>query len=64
MAGHRKVKELFIEKKAPLSARALLPLLVMGGEVLWLPGYGRSEIGRVGPNTKAVLRVQVNCQER
>ena len=64
MAGHRKVKELFIEKKAPLPARALLPLLVMGGEVLWLPGYGRSEIGRVGPNTKAVLRVQVNCQER
>jgi tRNA(Ile)-lysidine synthase len=64
MAGHKKVKELFIEKKAPLPARALLPLLVMGGEVLWLPGYGRSEIGRVGPNTKAVLRVQVNCQDR
>jgi tRNA(Ile)-lysidine synthase len=64
MAGHKKVKELFIEKKAPLPARALLPLLVMGGEVLWLPGYGRSEIGRVGPGTKAVLRVQVNCQDR
>jgi len=64
MAGHKKVKELFIEKKAPLPARALLPLLVMGSEVLWLPGYGRSEIGRVGPGTKAVLRVQVNCQDR
>jgi len=64
MAGHKKVKELFIEKKAPLPARALLPLLVMGGEVLWLPGYGRSEIGRVGPGTKEVLRVQVNCQDR
>jgi len=64
MTGHRKVKELFIEKKAPLPARALLPLLVMGGEVLWLPGYGRSDIGRVGPGTKAVLRVQVNCPER
>jgi tRNA(Ile)-lysidine synthase len=64
MAGHKKVKELFIEKKAPLPARALLPLLVMGGEVLWLPGYGRSEIGRVGPGTKEVLRVQVNCQHR
>lgn len=64
MAGHKKVKELFIEKKAPLPARSLLPFLVMGGDVLWVPGYGRSEIGRVGPGTKEVLRVQVNCQDR
>ena len=59
MAGHKKVKDLFIEKKAPLPARALLPLLVMGAEVLWLPGYGRSEIGRVGPDVKEILRIRV-----
>ncbi|HEY7559112.1 MAG TPA: tRNA lysidine(34) synthetase TilS [Candidatus Binatia bacterium] len=59
MAGHKKVKDLFIEKKAPLPARALLPLLVMGAEVLWLPGFGRSEIGRVGPGAKDILRIRV-----
>jgi tRNA(Ile)-lysidine synthase len=59
MAGHKKVKEIFIEKKAPLPARALLPLLVMGAEVLWLPGYGRSELGRVGPGAKEILRIRV-----
>ena len=59
MAGHKKVKELFIEKKAPLAARGRLPLLVMGGEVLWVPGYGRSETGRIGPGTKEILRIRV-----
>jgi tRNA(Ile)-lysidine synthase len=59
MAGHKKVKELFIEKRVPSAARALWPLLVMGREVLWLPGYGRSDIGRIGPATKEVLDIRV-----
>jgi tRNA(Ile)-lysidine synthase len=57
MAGHKKVKDLFIQKKAPLSTRAVLPLLVIGEEVLWVPGYGRSEIGRIGPHSKEILHL-------
>jgi tRNA(Ile)-lysidine synthase len=59
MAGHKKVKDLFIEKKAPYSTRALLPLLVMGREVLWLPGYGRSETGRIGPDSQHLLHLRL-----
>jgi hypothetical protein len=40
-----------------------LPLLVMGREVLWLPGYGRSDIGRVGPGVKEILRFSVISDE-
>jgi tRNA(Ile)-lysidine synthase len=58
MAGHKKVKELFIEKKLPLSVRASLPLLVLGDEVIWIPGYGRSEVGKVTSATKAILHVK------
>jgi tRNA(Ile)-lysidine synthase len=56
MAGHKKVKELFIEKRVPLSVRATLPLLATGEEILWIPGYGRSEIGKVGPQTSKIWR--------
>jgi tRNA(Ile)-lysidine synthase len=56
MAGQKKVKQLFIDKKVPLSVRATLPLLSLGREVLWMPGYGRSETGKVGPQTKEILR--------
>jgi tRNA(Ile)-lysidine synthase len=55
MAGHKKVKELFIEKKVPLSIRSNWPILSMGEEILWIPGYGRSDFGKVGSKTKEAL---------
>jgi tRNA(Ile)-lysidine synthase len=58
MEGHKKLKELFIDKKITLSVRASLPLLIMAGEVLWIPGYGRSNVARIGPQTKAVLHLK------
>jgi tRNA(Ile)-lysidine synthase len=57
MEGHKKVKELFIDKKVPLPVRVSLPLLTMGGEVLWIPGYGRSDVAKIGPQTRTVLRL-------
>jgi tRNA(Ile)-lysidine synthase len=58
MTGHKKLKELFIENKIPLSVRANLPLLVLDDEVLWVPGYGRSEIGKVRAETRAILQLK------
>jgi tRNA(Ile)-lysidine synthase len=58
MRGHKKVKELFIEKKIPLSVRASLPLLVLGDEVIWIPGYGRGEVGKVTSDTKVILNLK------
>ena len=59
MAGHKKVKDLFIEKKIPLSVRATLPLLSAGGEIFWIPGYSRSAAAKVGPQTAEILRIRV-----
>ncbi|MDH3445327.1 MAG: tRNA lysidine(34) synthetase TilS, partial [Deltaproteobacteria bacterium] len=57
--GHRKkVKDLFIDNKVPLPARVIWPILVMGEEILWLPQYGRSEVGKITPNTREYLRVK------
>jgi tRNA(Ile)-lysidine synthase len=58
MAGHKKVKDLFIEKRMPVTERARLPLLVMGEEVLWVPGHARSAIGRLGPGAREALRIR------
>jgi tRNA(Ile)-lysidine synthase len=57
MAGSKKVKELFIEKRVPLSVRESLPLLVLGDEVIWIPGYGRGEMAKVTPQTQAILHL-------
>lgn len=63
MKGHKKVKDLFIEKRVPLSVRATLPLLLAGGEILWIPRYGRSAVAKVGPETREVLRVTMVVDE-
>ncbi len=58
MKGHKKVKDLFIEKRVPLSVRSVLPLLSMGDEILWIPGCARSESAKISPQTKEFLYVK------
>jgi tRNA(Ile)-lysidine synthase len=59
MSGHKKIKDLFIERKLPLLQRATLPLLVLGSEVLWVPGCARSERAKVTRATRSMLRVKL-----
>ncbi|HEX7231152.1 MAG TPA: tRNA lysidine(34) synthetase TilS [Candidatus Binatia bacterium] len=58
VSGHKKLKDLFIENKIPLSIRATLPLLVMGQEILWIPGYGRSQTALVSDKTDRVVHIK------
>jgi tRNA(Ile)-lysidine synthase len=59
MSGHhKKLKDLFIEMKVPLSVRTTLPLLTTDDEILWIPGYGRSDSARVTDKTTSVLHVK------
>jgi tRNA(Ile)-lysidine synthase len=59
MTGRKKIKDLFIDNKVALSVRARLPLLILGQEVIWVPGYGRSTIARVSADTKSILRLKL-----
>jgi tRNA(Ile)-lysidine synthase len=64
MAGHKKVKDLLIEKRVPLSLRSIWPLLLMGEEVLWIPAYARSGTAKIAPQTKEFLYVKAIPLER
>jgi tRNA(Ile)-lysidine synthase len=59
MTGHKKVKDLLIDNKVPLSVRATLPLLTTAQEVLWIPGYARSEVARVTERSRALIRIKL-----
>ena len=58
MAGHKKIKDLFIEKKIPRRSRRMVPILVSGNEILWVVGVRQSEYGKVEAQTKRVLKVE------
>jgi tRNA(Ile)-lysidine synthase len=59
MSGQKKLKDLFIDRKVALSERSILPLLVGGDKVIWIPGHGRSRSALVGPNSRAIMRIKV-----
>lgn len=56
--GHKSLKKYYNEQAVPVSARALLPLLACGSEVVWLWDHGFAE--GLGPDaaTRNVLLVQ------
>ena len=59
MTGTQKVKELFMNEKVPPSLRRRIPLLLSGGEIVWVPGVRMGEKARVKAATGAVLRVEI-----
>jgi len=59
MSGHKKVKDLFVDRKISLSERAKLPILIGNGQILWIPGQGRSQVALVTPRSRAIVRIKV-----
>jgi tRNA(Ile)-lysidine synthase len=57
MAGHRKVKNVFIDARIPRDRRARHPLICLNGEVLWIPGLVRSRFALFSSKTRKLLRL-------
>lgn len=54
--GGKKLKDFFIDRKAPRERRGI-PMLFSGNEALFIPGYGISDRVKVDEGTIRVLRV-------
>lgn len=55
--GSKRLKEFFIDAKVPRWERDRVPLLVAGGEILWVVGLRRSAAAPVTPETRHVVEV-------
>lgn len=58
MSGSKKVKDIFIDRKIPLSRRQRIPLVFCGGELIWIAGVCASESCRLPAGTTPVLRAE------
>jgi tRNA(Ile)-lysidine synthase len=64
MSGEKKIKEILIEEKVPLSERPQIPLVVdAAGSVIWLVGYRIGDKAKVGPQTKKLLKITIEKQQ-
>jgi len=59
MRGHKKVKELFQEKKIERRRRGLMPIIVSGDEIIWVAGLRQAEHGKIGSTTRRILKIVV-----
>jgi tRNA(Ile)-lysidine synthase len=57
MAGRKKIKDFFIDRKVDRSWRSKIPLVVAAGQIIWVVGMRRSELYRPRSGVKKVLRL-------
>lgn len=57
--GTKKLKDYFIDRKVEKEKRAYIPLVEGKEGILWVTGYGRSELAKVTEETERVLRIRL-----
>ncbi|MEP9410532.1 MAG: tRNA lysidine(34) synthetase TilS [Candidatus Brocadia sp.] len=55
--GHKKLKDLFIDKKIPREEREFIPVVVMNDHPIWVIGICMDNNVKVTPETKKVLKL-------
>jgi tRNA(Ile)-lysidine synthase len=55
--GHKKLKDLFIDKKIPAKERDAIPIVVMNNQPIWVIGVCMDNKVKVTPETKKVLKL-------
>ena len=58
MRGSKKLKKLFNERRVERNERGRCPVMVSGGDIIWVLGHQRAESGKIGRQTRHVLEVK------
>lgn len=53
----KKVKDILINAQVPVQLRDYLPIITDQRQIIWIPTVRRSEVGRLGEQTKRVVRL-------
>jgi len=55
--GHKKLKDVFIDKKIPVNERDTIPLVIMNDQPVWVIGVCIDNRVKVTPETKKILKL-------
>jgi tRNA(Ile)-lysidine synthase len=61
--GKKKVKDIFIDAKVPERYRNILPIIISGNEICWIPGYRIGEKFKITDKTKKFIKIKVKGVE-
>ena len=57
--GHKKIKDLFIDKKIPARERDMIPIVAMNDQPIWVTGICMDSRVKVTPGTKKILKLSL-----
>ena len=57
--GHRKTKKMLIDNKIPESERSVLPMVVIGNAVVWIPGFRPARGYEARPESQTCILVEM-----
>jgi tRNA(Ile)-lysidine synthase len=57
MEGHKKLSDVFIDRKIPKRRRASTPVIEVDGEIVWVVGVATSEKCRITGDARSVVKV-------
>jgi tRNA(Ile)-lysidine synthase len=60
MAGHKKLKDFFVDLKVPSERRRTTPILVSGNTPVWICGFRIDDRFKVRDDTKKILQVRLH----
>jgi tRNA(Ile)-lysidine synthase len=61
--GARKLQDILVDLRIPAAARAMVPLLVCDGRVVWVCGLVVAEEGRIAGETTSIVRLSMSRAE-
>ena len=59
--GSQKIKKYFIDHKVDPRDRRRCPVLISAGRIVWLVGHRISDLAKVHPQTRRVLKAEFTC---
>ncbi len=59
MKGRKKIQDYLVDRKIPRDKRGEIPMLCVGNEVLWIPGFGSSENFKIDEESSRVLCLEI-----
>jgi tRNA(Ile)-lysidine synthase len=58
MRGKKKISDILIDQKVPLSRKKQILVLKSGGEIVWVIGYKFSELFKVKNDSSRILKIE------
>ncbi len=56
--GHRKVKRMLINSKIPKAQRSILPMVAVGNDIIWIPGFRPARGFEAQPNSSNCVVIE------